>query len=504
MARGPALTRLAAALAGGLALYSPTWAQGTAPASEIAERFAGGSEEGEAARQKALADKAAAQARKAAEARRKAEAKRRAAERQAAEASRTAAQRKADENEMLGRARAEADERRQAMLKAEEEAVNAEREADLEAKVAAEAEAALGAMREADARRQKALAERQAADAELKRLAAEAEARRQTAEAAAITRAAEIERLKRDLADREMVAQRHRQELEAERLARALAEETLAAERSRIDAERRQSVEADQARREAEAQAKANAERERQDADRRLAAAAAEREAERRRIAEAERDAEFERIMEKVRRRQDELRRGSEEALRTQPSTAPAEAQPATAEAPPTAVADDLASGRVTILLAVDGVHRSYRETANPVLCTERLCFQGAGAVSPAVALPRNVALGPGNVLGQRAGACNRSRTCVFRNVPLDGGGLRVQPVDIGTLKHDRREFRDVKADASCRLEGGRLSCQATVVGNGYRLWIVPEPLAARAGGVALEATVMDGLGARTASAGAD
>jgi colicin import membrane protein len=152
---------------------------------------------------------------------------------------------------------------------------------------------------------------------------------------------------------------------------------------------------------------------------------------------------------------------------------------------------------RVTVLLVMDpgtkGIRR-FNKTADPVLCHDDLCFVSTGPAAPARALKRRKALGAGNTLGRRAGACRQSLTCVFRGVTLTGSAPMIQPVDLKVLVHDRREPRTVSGDASCQAVGGRLSCSRTVVAPGYRAWIVPEAVAERAGARVLEAALTRGL----------
>jgi colicin import membrane protein len=152
---------------------------------------------------------------------------------------------------------------------------------------------------------------------------------------------------------------------------------------------------------------------------------------------------------------------------------------------------------RVTVLLVMDpgtkGIRR-FNKTADPVLCHDDVCFVSTGPAAPARALKRRKALGAGNTLGRRAGACRHSLTCVFRGVALTGSAPMIQPVDLKVLVHDRREPRTVSGDASCQVVGGRLSCSRTVVAPGYRAWIVPEAVAERAGARALEAALTRGL----------
>lgn len=132
---------------------------------------------------------------------------------------------------------------------------------------------------------------------------------------------------------------------------------------------------------------------------------------------------------------------------------------------------------------------------ADPVLCTNDGCYVSIGADRAAIFMPRRKALGVGNTLGGRAGACRQSLACVFRDVALEYPAV-LQPVDLHILKHDRRRPQRILADSDCRLAAGRLTCSRGVYAEDYVLWIVPERLADAAGPETLERALRDGLSA--------
>ena len=155
------------------------------------------------------------------------------------------------------------------------------------------------------------------------------------------------------------------------------------------------------------------------------------------------------------------------------------------------------AETRMTVLLMLEPGSRGIRrwnKTADPMLCVGATCYVSTGAASPATALTRAKAFGPGVALGGRAGACRNALGCVFRGIPLEGRVTAIQPIDLRLLRHDRREIREAVLDETCRLVRGALSCRAPVRAETYRAWIVPERLAERAGAEALAAAVASGL----------
>ena len=151
---------------------------------------------------------------------------------------------------------------------------------------------------------------------------------------------------------------------------------------------------------------------------------------------------------------------------------------------------------RVTVLMVMApgtyGIRRGA-SVADPVLCTTDGCYVSNGADIPARFMPRRRALGVGNTLGARAGACRQSLRCVFRDVAFEYPAL-LQPVDLHVLKHDRRRPQRVITDSDCRFAAGRLTCSRGIYAEDYALWIVPERLAAMAGPEALERALRDGL----------
>ncbi len=137
---------------------------------------------------------------------------------------------------------------------------------------------------------------------------------------------------------------------------------------------------------------------------------------------------------------------------------------------------------------------RRFDKAADPVLCVKAGCYVSAGTTSSAELRPLVKVLGLSNTLGARAGACKHALGCTFRNVDLVSSAGFIQPVDMKVMVHDRRESQIITEDSDCRLEAQRLLCRRPVVAGSYRLWIVPEDIAARAGSAALDAAVRDGL----------
>jgi hypothetical protein len=441
-------------------------AQGDTAAHDIAQKFAQeANKPGAQARKRADADKRKAQD----------------------------AHRKAEEADMLARARAEAEARREEMLKAREAAELAdaqrreeEEKAEIATRHAAQAEKAAEEHRQADvvrkAQEDQRLTEMRAAEVKHQ----EEEAQRQ----------AEVQRRAEE--DRQLAEIRKAEE--AEKVAALRREEEARAEATRqAEALRR----AEEEHRLAEARRVTEEAMRRVAEDRRIAERAREQEqiaraseqALRSKL-EAERELEGERLADRLR----QARVQREARVTTNSSAAPPREmidQGPTAGAEVAGLVVDPRATRVAVLLLMQPGDRGIRrnnKSADPVLCGEDECYVSNGAGRDANLLRARKALGFFRTWGQRAGACNNSLGCVFRGVDLARLDRLVMPVDMRVVRHDRREMREIMATSKCHLERGRLACADTVHSDDYMMWIVPESLAVKAGAEALERALADGL----------
>lgn len=547
--------------------FMPASAYANEGAHAVAERFAE-AERSEAAKAedarkreaelKADKERQEAAARRAAEAlkadREKADKARRAKARTPEAARPTAERSKADEDEMLARAKREAEEMQaaeEARILAEQAAAMQRAQTQLEASQAAEQERAKADAQRRDATRGKDadIARAEEERARLEEMARDA-ARAQQAEAA---RAAEAERAKADALARE-----------AERVKQAEAATRAAEERAKAEALVREAERVLQA--EAEARAKAEVDRLAQaEADRlalewtrravanrqamrklgrmrdireaRLAAYAQRAEAERK-LAETRRQAEdAQRAVAPENRRPElaeaprpersvertqgsaretaatddgeidlsELRLpklGGPEPDRTEPRTPDTQQRASRESDLPDLKVDSGVPGerRVTVLLVMTpgnyGIRRNGPKVADPIMCTVAGCYVSTGPGTPARFLPGRKATGVGNTLGGRAGACRRSLGCVFRGVDIAEREGYLQPVDLHIFKHDRRRPQVIDRDSDCRVADGRVSCRRGIYAEDYAMWVIPERMAAAVDPAALERALEEGLAA--------
>lgn len=137
---------------------------------------------------------------------------------------------------------------------------------------------------------------------------------------------------------------------------------------------------------------------------------------------------------------------------------------------------------------------RRFKKTADPVLCGRRHCYVSQGYVKAAQRAHRGATLGPFNTLGRRAGACRQNLSCAFRGIDVSEDGVLLQPIDLKIMRHDRRAYRSLKADPTCRVAAGRLHCSNAMRAKTWTAWVVPEHIALEAGEDGLKTALQDGL----------
>jgi hypothetical protein len=167
----------------------------------------------------------------------------------------------------------------------------------------------------------------------------------------------------------------------------------------------------------------------------------------------------------------------------------------------PTAKLDPITKVTVLMVLAPgDKGIRRFEKTADPVLCTRDGCYISAGMDQDAIQKPIHKTLGPGNTFGRRAGACNHALGCVFRGVEVGASQNYLQPVDLKVMVHDRRRQVPLVADTSCRVIAGSLTCDRPIVEDTYKLWVVPEHVAADIGPAGLSRAIAARLASTVAA----
>lgn len=358
--------------------------------------------------------------------------------------------RKDEEAEMLARARAEAEQRRQEMLRAREEAERADHQ-----RGAPDARGHAEEQRRIEDEVKAAAAARQA---EIERLA---EAARKAAE----TRKAEEAALAAEEARRHAEALRKAEEEVAE--ARRKEEEARIVEARRLAEAEQQRLRLE-AEREAEAQRLTERLRSAREARQSRPAGMADRAPYSLGLGGTEDRATLDRGPQRL---------AAEEDIHFDPST--------------------VRERRVAVLLLMEPGNRGIRrnnKSSDPVLCGYRDCYISAGPDIDARLMHSRKALGFFRTWGHRAGACNNSLGCVFRGVDLAVLDGMLMPVDMRVVRHDRREPQHIGATSECWFDRGHLACRKGIYADDYAMWVVPESVATRAGPAALMRALEDGL----------
>lgn len=166
----------------------------------------------------------------------------------------------------------------------------------------------------------------------------------------------------------------------------------------------------------------------------------------------------------------------------------------------PSAAAPSVTPGSgkpVTLLLAIElgGASKMAEifRSLDLILCAGQTCFISKGLDDDAATLPRSEALRHRGKDEHGANACRGMAGCVFRNVALpDGAPLKLVSVGSG-IRIESHAFA-ATPDRTCDASGGALNCDNPIATTDFRIWVVPETLAERAGVELLENAVADGL----------
>lgn len=145
---------------------------------------------------------------------------------------------------------------------------------------------------------------------------------------------------------------------------------------------------------------------------------------------------------------------------------------------------------RVAIMI----VFSDEKRQRDPVICATKKCFIAQGLEEPALEIKRRRALSLRTSREVSDDPCWKKTGCVFRNVPVGQNDL-FQVFDLIEAKRDAtRQDYAIDPDGTCGIQDGQLGCGAPLQTSEFRMWVVPEFLAERAGGLAIENAVAYGL----------
>lgn len=146
-----------------------------------------------------------------------------------------------------------------------------------------------------------------------------------------------------------------------------------------------------------------------------------------------------------------------------------------------------------TVLLVLDtnGAPLSFKP--DPIICIGDRCWLSNGIEAPAVSMPRTQAVALQTTEESSADSCTGKSACVYRGVAVDPDA-RIEVIEVGEGRGASAGAYTVPADTSCRSEGGALLCDNGLATQNFRIWVVPEAIAASAGPSSIEDAIENGL----------
>lgn len=165
-----------------------------------------------------------------------------------------------------------------------------------------------------------------------------------------------------------------------------------------------------------------------------------------------------------------------------QKAAAPKSAAAATTDAAPV-------NSTVLVVLTRNSDHEQTPKTFDPIVCFDSNCYVSTGVGSTARPISRSDALSANYSMSTGAGACAGKPNCAFRGVTFpSGAGLQI--IDLGLVRQDAHEALSARADPTCIVDEGDLICRKPLAAPDYRVWIVPEDVANKAGADKLTAAL--------------
>jgi len=161
----------------------------------------------------------------------------------------------------------------------------------------------------------------------------------------------------------------------------------------------------------------------------------------------------------------------------------------------------DTTQATVLLVLDVDGKALGFKP--DPIICIDESCWLSSGIEAPAVSMPRTQAVALRTTEETTSDPCAGKSACVYRGVRIDADA-RIEVIEVGESRGASAGAFTIAADKSCRNDGGGLLCDNGVATQDFRIWVVPEAIAAATGPEGLEEAVAEGLPEPDAAAGND
>ncbi len=152
---------------------------------------------------------------------------------------------------------------------------------------------------------------------------------------------------------------------------------------------------------------------------------------------------------------------------------------------------------QATVLLVFESGSAAQDATQSmhdPIVCFDDRCIVSNGFDAAAKALPRGDAKALKTTTGVTLDTCRGKTACVFRDVAITAAP-RLQVIDLGSsTTSNAGGGYTTEIDKSCRMSDGELTCDHPLATPDFRVWIVPEGTAKKAGIAALEDAIVEGL----------
>ncbi|CAA2137016.1 hypothetical protein [Hyphomicrobium sp. ghe19] len=146
-----------------------------------------------------------------------------------------------------------------------------------------------------------------------------------------------------------------------------------------------------------------------------------------------------------------------------------------------------------TVLIVLDTNDAALGFKPDPIICIDDRCWLSNGIEAPAVSMPRTQAVALSTTEESTADSCAGKSACVYRAVSIDPDA-RIEVIEVGESRGASAGAYTVPADTSCRSEGGALLCDNGLATQNFRIWVVPEAIAASAGPSSIEDAIENGL----------
>jgi hypothetical protein len=145
------------------------------------------------------------------------------------------------------------------------------------------------------------------------------------------------------------------------------------------------------------------------------------------------------------------------------------------------------------VLLVLDTGGAPLGFKPDPIICMDDRCWLSNGIEAPAISMPRTQAVALKTTDGSTSDSCTGKSACIYRGVAVDPDA-RIEVIEVGEGHGASAGSYTIATDTSCRKDDGVLLCDNGLATQDFRIWVVPEVIAASVGASSLEDAVAEGL----------